>query len=438
MKTSKPATKTSPPTVSPPKPAASARTRAILFGLLALVAVAWVATLPLRNRLLAETERLRRTTEAREAAAAQQQQTQSALDQAKQAVDAAPQDAQRRLAYADLLSQAGNRTEAEAQLRAALQAAPNSAEVHAALGELYDFQRKEDLAIEAYQRALALDPKNVRALKDLAYRYVGLGWNRPADALLARALQEIPNESRLHVVRGMSAFQSDNYTLAEQELLKARELAPNDPTLLPLLIEVYRQSRRHDQALKTISEALPLAPDKEPLLLERAQVYSQMQNADKTLAAVEEVLKLNPNNIHAHYLRGIALRQKGDLPGAARAFEQVYQQNPNLEKIGFLLGQLRIQQGHAAEGQKLLDAYTHATAGRERQSRLALNVMLKPDSPEAHFALGKNYLEGGNAPRAIVELKRALELKPGDTATRDLLTRALQAAGRGDEVAAIH
>jgi Flp pilus assembly protein TadD len=52
--------------------------------------------------------------------------------------------------------------------------------------------------------------------------------------------------------------------------------------------------------------------------------------------------------------------------------------------------------------------------------------MIKPDSPEAHRALGKSYLDGGNAPRAIVEFKRALELKPGDGAARDLLARAVR------------
>jgi tetratricopeptide (TPR) repeat protein len=439
MKATKSSSKTSSPTVSPQqKPATSVRTRAALFGLLALLAIVWAATLPLRQRMAAETAQLRRATDAREAAAAQQRQAQTAMEQARQSVEAAPRDPQRRLAYAEMLSQAGNRPEAAAQLLALLQIAPNNVEAHAALGELYDFQRKEDLAIAEYQRALALDPHNARALKDLAYRYIGLGWNRPADALLARALQEHPNDPQLHVVRGMAAFQSNNYTLAERELIQARQIAPNDPNILSPLIEVYRQDRRYDRALQTIAQALPQAADKGPLLLERAQVYNQMQDADRTLAAVEEALKLAPNNTRAHYLRGMALRQKGDLTGAARELALVYQQDPTFEKVGLLLGQLRTQQGQAAEGQKLVDAYTRANSVTEQQSRIALNVMLKPNSPEAHLALGRSYLDGGNPSRAIVELKRALELKPGDAATRDLLVHALRAAGRGDEVAAIH
>jgi tetratricopeptide (TPR) repeat protein len=116
----------------------------------------------------------------------------------------------------------------------------------------------------------------------------------------------------------MAAFQSRNHALAERELLQARQLAPDAPTILAPRIEVYRQDWHYDQALKTLSEALPRTPDKERRLLERAQVYNQRQDADRTLAAVAEVLRLNPGNIHAHYLRAISLRQKGDLAGAAR------------------------------------------------------------------------------------------------------------------------
>lgn len=438
MKSSKPISKTPQRTVPAQQASAkSSRTRNILLGLLALVAIAWLVTLPLRRHLVQETNRLRQQEAASAAATTRQQQADQTLDQAQQAVDAAPTDAQRRLTYATLLTQAGRPADAEAQLHAALQNAPNNAEAHAALGELYDSQRKEDLAIEEYQRALTLDSHNVHALKNLAFRYVALGWNHPAEDLLTRAVQELPNESRLHIARGLIAFQSRRFDLAEQELLAARRLTSNDPTLYGPLAEVYRHAQRYADALKAVDQALALNGDKEMLLLERAQIYSEMQDADHTLAATDAVLQLDSSNIRAHYLRGIALRQKGDLPGAANELEQAYKQDPSFEKVALLLGQVRVQQGQTAEGQKLMDAYKRANQSAQQETQLSLKVMLKPDSPEAHRAIGQRYLADGNTPRAIVEFKRVLVLKPNDATTRELLIRALRNAGRNAEADAL-
>jgi Flp pilus assembly protein TadD len=438
MKTSKPISKTPQrDAASQQAQAKSSRTRTILLGLLALVAIAWLMTLPLRRHLVQETAQLQQQEEASAAATTRQQQTDLALEQARQAVDAAPADMQRRLTYADMLTRAGRPADAETQLHAVLQSAPTNAEAHAALGELYDSQRKEDLAIEEYQRALTLDPHNVLALKNLAFRYVALGWNHPAEALLTRAVQELPNEPRLHIARGLVAFQSRRFDLAEQELLTARRLAPNAPTLYGPLVEVYRHAQRYDDALKTVDQALALNGDKEMLLLERVQIYSEMQDADRTITAADAVLQLDASNIRAHYLRGIALRQKGDLSGAANELEQAYKQDPSFEKVALLLGQVRVQQGQTAVGQKLMDAYKLANQSAQQETQLSLKVMLKPDSPEAHRAIGQRYLADGNAPRAIVEFKRVLVLNPDDAATRELLIRALRNAGRNEEADAL-
>ena len=60
---------------------------------------------------------------------------------------------------------------------------------------------------------------------------------------------------------------------AEKELLAARKLAPDDPTILGPLIQTYRQAERYDDALKMVNEALKVLPNKSPIYLEQAQIF---------------------------------------------------------------------------------------------------------------------------------------------------------------------
>jgi Flp pilus assembly protein TadD len=416
----------------------SRRTRFLLLGLLSVAVLAWLVTIPYRRHLTEETARINRETEQTLAQQRQQQRAQTAVERARQAAESAPDDVSKRLTYAAVLMQTGSPSEAETQLRVAARLAPKDAEPVAMLGELYDSQRKLDLAIEAYKRALALDPHNVHALKNLAFRYVSLGWNRDAEALLSRAVQEMPDEARLHIAWGLAAFQRTDHTTAERELREALRLTPNNPAIYPLLAQVYQYAQKDDEALQIIEEGLPRVPDRTLLLMTRARVYLHKNDPDSALRDIEEVLRLDPGSAQAHHLRGLILRKKGDIVGATRDLEWVHQQEPTDPNTMLLLGQLLIQQGRAEEGRKLIAERASLTKAAEDRSRAGLNVTLKPHSPDAHLQLGQDYLAGGDYPRAIVEFKRVLELRPQDREARSLLARALQGAGRAQEAAALN
>jgi tetratricopeptide (TPR) repeat protein len=423
-----------------PQAKGRAGARTVLLAILAALVGIWIATIPLRRRLARETARYNRQAEAAQAEAARAKQVAVAArqvanqaEQARQAVAQSPNDPAKRLAYAELLAQTTASAEAEKQFVAATDLEPGAAEPRALLAEFYDHQNRLDLAIDNYKKALALDPHNVRALKGLSFRYVSLGWNQQAEALLQRAVQEQPDEVRLHVSLGLAAFQIDNMKRAEHELLEAHRLAPNDNTIYMPLIEVYRLGHRHTEALKTIDEALKVVPDRVSLLLERALIYLDANDDADLLATVMDVLNLDSGNLRAHYLRGLCLRRKGDFQSATREFEWIYARQPEFEATPLMLGQLWIQQGRTADGKRLIEENTRAASRGAIRSHLMYAVGLKPNAADAHAQLGADYLKSREYPRAIVELKRALELHPGDRQSRTLLARALKAVGRDEE-----
>jgi predicted Zn-dependent protease len=68
-------------------------------------------------------------------------------------------------------------------------------------------------------------------------------------------------------------------------------------------------------------------------------------------------------------------------------------------------------------------------ARRRAVERLTYRADLAPADPRLRLELGQVYLASGDPARAVVELRRALQLRPGWKAPRPLLDRARAANG---------
>jgi len=409
----------------------------ILLIVLGILAVAWLATWPLRARLSRETARIEQDT-AQKAQALRALERQKAEEAAaRKRVAADPQNFQAHLALAAVLGRALKYPQAAQEARIAAQLNPQSAEPHVALGQIYDVSGLPDLAAEEFRRALELDPNNGQALSLLAYKYIAFGWNREAEQLLIRALKQLPNDPRLHVTLGMVYFQNNDFRASERELLTARRLDPQDASSIGPLIEVYRHAQRYPDALKTIDEALKILPDKGLLLLERAQIYIQMRNAPAAIDAANQALQLHPGNIRALYIRGVAEKMLGQTDAALRDLEQVRAADSHTEQVLLHLGQLYIQKGETQKGAELLKQHKQDHTLSDTLARLTLGVTLKPNDINAHRALAREYYRVGSLKRAIVEYKRILEMQPDDQQARRQLAQALHDAGRQDEANAL-
>jgi tetratricopeptide (TPR) repeat protein len=412
------------------------RDRALLIVLGALIVV-WLATWPLRTRLAREAARNEREAALQTQAQQAIQQISAAEAAARQRVEQSPQDLQARLALADVLAQQHKYAEAAEALQAAEAIDPRSPLPHHALGDLYSVLKMPDLAMIELQSALQRDPNDVRALSLLAFDYVSYGWNRQARDLLTRALRAAPNDAHLHTALALANFQDGNAREAEQHLLIARSLTPDDPGVLGPLIEVYRHSQRYPEALKLIDQAMPTALDKTFLHLEQAQVYLEMQNGPAALRAADQALQNAPNDIHVLYLRGQAQKMVGQTDAATRSLEQVSAVDPHFEQTELLLGQLYTQHGQREKGTAMTVDYNKRRAQLDDVARDMLGVAEHPADPQAHLRLGRYYRQIGQTPRAIVELKRTLELSPRNAEARGLLAECLRQAHRTAEADAL-
>jgi protein O-GlcNAc transferase len=192
----------------------------------------------------------------------------------------------------------------------ALRLNPTFAEVYYRLGTIYGELEQHDEAASAYQSAIRLDPDNVTCHCALAELF--LEQNKPADAVVPakEAVRLNPDLADAYLLLGC-ALHSDSATFAEaaaayakslqlkpdqfvalanlgdiylgmgkleeaqEVLVKARLINPNDPKLRALLGETYRRANKREDALveleilkrldssraEQLSKSLNLSPD---------------------------------------------------------------------------------------------------------------------------------------------------------------------------------
>ncbi len=407
----------------------ASRQQKFLVAILILLAAAYVATLPIRHRLAVQVKQINAEIAAKRAARVAAAQTAQVLQQAQDTAAQNPTNAAAQAAYATQLQDSGSYLQAEKYWRKAVALKPSSAELLASLGDCLTLEKREDLAIDAYRKALRLQPNNLHALTRLSVRYVALGWNQDAANLLDAALKKNPNSTPLLVATAMVDVQATRFAKAATEFTEAYKLTPDDTAIIPLLIDAYRKGNQFSQAQAIINANLGTFKDPAVLYIEAAKIATAQGNPSQALQALNSALQRQPGNIEALALRGQAERSLNQLPAAERDFRAVYAKDPSYNQITLMLGQILISQGKVAEAKPLLSAAAEQQKANELAARLTLDVRNRPTDPAAHLAVAQMYLQTGQTARAVVEFKKALQLKPGLTAAKTGLKTALSQLG---------
>lgn len=223
----------------------------------------------------------------------------------------------------------------------ALQQDPDKAEVYFYLGNSYDNRYKPSRAGEPENDALmqkavanyklaaerAPDP----AIKKLALQYLVLAYgpeklNDPSQAepLVKQMIQMEPNSPENYFALSNVYEQAGRYEEAEQALLTAREMAPQNPLVHTTLAGYYnRQGDQFDKMMESMHTAAELEPNNPQGYHLVATLYQEKVDKDfrlskeqkreyimKGLAADDKALELNPNYVEAMVYKNILLRQQ--------------------------------------------------------------------------------------------------------------------------------
>jgi len=341
----------------------------------------------------------------------------AASDIAAIAAAACGDAAQRRVAEKDFSG-------AVSLLRCAIRLSPADLRWHAALGGALEAGGDSAGAESAYREALRLQPQRQDLNVTLGAVVAGKGGMEEGLRLMDGAVRAVPELAgaaaeacgRAAGVRSTAGDMPGSALL----LRHAREFAPAD--------------RRWRVAL---GDALTAAGDDAAALAEYRAVVAEVPESPHSCGQIDAALRRSagPAARVAEWRRcveettdsmlprlylGMALEDAGDGAGAAEVYREALRLHPQEPEPRVRLGMIAAGKGDVEGGLKLTN------------EAVAAKPELGGQAAETCGRAAKCRLDAGDAPGALVLLRRARELSPGDLRFRVALGGALEAAGDDD------
>jgi tetratricopeptide (TPR) repeat protein len=244
---------------------------------------------------------------------------------------------------------------------------PQELAYHNSGGELFKSGQFSQAAA-AYQRALELQPDRAGTHYNLANALLNSGRADEAIAAYRRAVQLRADFPRAWNNMGNALYRLGHLDEAIDAYRKALELEPDEAAACNNLANALRDSGRTAEALSLYDRAVGLRQNGfERSLTNKAMLLIEMGELDGARHAVREALGINPNLVAAWHLRVM--------------LKTLTPTDPDLESLERLL---------------------------ERADTLS---MTGEDRMRLRFALGKAWLDAGEADRAFTHLEQANCLK---------------------------
>lgn len=192
-------------------------------------------------------------------------------------------------------------------------------------------------SVEKFETALTIDPDFVQARVALAYAWAkraSVGSNTVNEMLanglahIERAVAEDPGYAFGQAVLG-NYMHVQNLPEAEETILRAIELNPNNVDTLELYATVLRSESRFEDALPIINRALKLDPLSVNLFHELGRALTFRGRFEEAETAFNRISQINPGNPYAAHGAALASILSGQIAKAAYWSDQAAAIDPD-------------------------------------------------------------------------------------------------------------
>jgi serine/threonine-protein kinase len=242
--------------------------------------------------------------------------------------------------------------------------------VYVTLGRMHSSLGKADLALQEFQRALDLNPRDPSALLGQAGAYERIGRTADAEATFKKAVALRPDYWDGYSSLGLFYLRQRRYDEAIQQLRRVLELTPDNAQTYSNLGVALHNSQKNVEAEAAYKKAIELAPSYAAYVNLGTLYYTQKRWAESA-ALTEKALQLNDKDFRVWANLALSYRR--------------------------------------------LNQTEQAAASRKKElERLEDIVRLQPNDATVHAALGIIYAEMKQRDKAISQIQAALALAPND------------------------
>jgi superkiller protein 3 len=348
----------------------------------------------------------------------------------ERALQLQPQFADAHLALGRQAISAGDFSEAELHLRAALLADPSWDQVPLPLAEVLQAHNKHRDVVELLEPFVERQPHVAEAWWRLGLAYAGLSEHSNARRCHLQAIAADPNSADAHYGAALAYSKCGQRDQAEQHFQRSRELRIHEIKAA----EKSRMAITDEDKVRNVTLRI---------CLEAASVCAIYGLEHEAERHWRRAAKLDPKNIESRerLCEFLALKKRWEeaIPYGRELCGAEPEHSRHWLRLGILYGQRGEPDEAAAALQRAValsperaEAYAawaevEMFPGRNVQEAIALarKAVDKSPSPRHHYLLGMAHWRGGQLLPARESLERAIRLAPEQPEYRESLTRLL-------------
>ncbi len=268
---------------------------------------------------------------------------------------------------------------------------------HNNLGVLYYTKGLYEEAVEAFTKALDLDPKMQVAQRNLEVAYFNTGYYDSRVAELRERLRHKPDDrdARWELGRAFALLGQPEDAIPEFQALLA--LRPGDVGTMIQLGLAEKAAGRLGVGLSWFRTALGRDPQSGLLHFYVGEVLYNQGAFDDALSSLHRAIQLNPDHPDSHFLLSFVLGDMGRHDEAQAASKRAIQLNPALSRA----------QANLSLDEYDQKKYEQLVPGRQARKSQA-QMRIAEGEPLAHYTLGQAFRQQGLLSEASREYDTAL------------------------------
>ncbi len=261
-----------------------------------------------------------------------------------------------------------------------------------------DYQKKGmlDLAIENYNKAVNLEPNNIKIYNKLAITYYYKNDFESAIKNYKKIVEISPDYAMPYNNMGLISFNLQNFDEAIKNYKKAIETNPDYYSAYNNLGNAYYKINLIDKAIESYKKAVEKNSNYVDAYINLGNLFYKERNFKETIIYFEKAIELNVNIFEIYNNLGIAYREEKEEDKAIECFLKADGVKPNNQET---YGNLAISYHNKKLFRKAIEFYKKS-------------LELKPDNYLSYYGLGVTYVSLREIDNAISAYKKALEIKP--------------------------
>ena len=287
------------------------------------------------------------------------------------------------------------------------------------LGKFHRQQENPSAALEAYKRALDVDPTNVNRWLSVGGILRESGQSKDAIEHFHRAAELRPDQAVPYMNLGAAYSDMGQFGKAIEYTTRAIELEPNLATAHANLGQMYNRIGKHNKAISALEKAAELSPNHAGIHAYLGTTYREAGQSAMAIRHFEKAVALRPHHTRTLMNLAIAYSDVGKNDRAIELLKQAVAIQPDLAAAYANLGLIYIAQGRFKHG---IEHFAKA-------------LDLQSDGGEAktYLVIGGAYQKMGDHEKAIPYFQKAIQLDPNSANAHLLLGMAYRVLERNDQ-----